>query len=61
MLTVKEVLTNRVVLDIECIDRVYLNSLTGQNLNKQSKFQARIKQASRMPDVSKIGALQPPG
>jgi hypothetical protein len=25
MLTVKEILTNKVALDIECIDRVYLN------------------------------------
>ena len=25
MLTVKEILTNKIALDIECIDRVYLN------------------------------------
>jgi hypothetical protein len=25
MPTIKEILTNKVVLDIECVDRVYLN------------------------------------
>jgi hypothetical protein len=27
MLTVKEILTNKIALDIECIDRVYLNGV----------------------------------
>ena len=25
MLTIKEILTDKIVLDIECVDRVYLN------------------------------------
>lgn len=25
MLTIKEILTNKIALDIECVDRVYLN------------------------------------
>lgn len=30
MLTVKEILTNKIALDIECIDRVYLNGYVKQ-------------------------------
>jgi hypothetical protein len=48
MLTVKEVLTDKISLDTECIDRVYLNSLTLRILNEQSKIILPQKQGQRM-------------